>query len=77
MDWRDQGLVLSARRHGETAAIVSLLCPERGRHLGLVRGGQSRRRQGLLQPGNLVDAVWRARREEHLGTYTLEGIHDF
>jgi DNA repair protein RecO (recombination protein O) len=31
----------------------------------------------LLQPGNLVDAVWRARLEEHLGTYTLEGIHDF
>lgn len=77
MEWRDQGLVLSARKHGETAVIASLLTPGQGRHVGLVRGGQSRRRQGLLQPGNLVDAVWRARLEEHLGTYTLEGIHDF
>jgi len=77
MEWRDQGLVLSARKHGETAAIASLLTPAQGRHLGLVRGGQSRRRQGVLQPGNLVDAVWRARLEEHLGTFTIEGIHDF
>ncbi len=77
MEWRDQGLVLSARKHGETAAIVSLLTPRQGRHLGLVRGGQSRRRQGLLQPGNLVDAVWRARLEEHLGSFTLEAIHGF
>ena len=77
MEWRDQGLVLSARKHGESAAIASLFTPGQGRHLGLVRGGQSRRRQGLLQPGNLVDAVWRARLEEHLGTFTVEGVHDF
>ncbi|MDH3242158.1 MAG: DNA repair protein RecO [Alphaproteobacteria bacterium] len=77
MEWRDQGLVLSARKYGETAVIASLLSPERGRHLGLIRGGQSRRRQGALQPGNLVDAVWRARLEAHLGTYTLEPVHDF
>ncbi len=77
MEWRDQGLLLSARKHGETAVIVSLLTPGQGRHMGLVRGGQSRRRQGVLQPGNLVDALWRARLEEHLGTFTLEPVHDF
>lgn len=77
MEWRDQGLVLSTRKHGESAVIASLLCPERGRHLGLIRGGQSRRRQGVLQPGSLVDAVWRARLEAHLGNYTLEPVHDF
>ncbi|MDX1486116.1 MAG: DNA repair protein RecO [Alphaproteobacteria bacterium] len=77
MEWRDQGLLLSTRKHGETAVIVSLLTPDRGRHLGLVRGGQSRRRQGMLQPGNLVEAVWRARLEEHLGSFTLEPVHEF
>jgi DNA repair protein RecO (recombination protein O) len=77
MEWRDQGLVLSTRKYGESAVIASLLSPEQGRHLGLIRGGQSRRRQGVLQPGNLVDAVWRARLEAHLGTYTLEPVHDF
>jgi DNA repair protein RecO (recombination protein O) len=77
MEWRDQGLVLSTRKHGESALIASLLSPAQGRHLGLIRGGQSSRRQGALQPGHLVDAVWRARLEAHLGTYTLEPVHDF
>lgn len=77
MEWRDEGLVLAVRRHGETAVIASLLTRERGRHLGLVRGGQSRRRQGLLQPGNLVAATWRARLPEHLGTFALEPGRDF
>lgn len=76
MDWHDDGFILNVRKHGETATIVSLLTRERGRHLGLVRGGQSRRRQGLLQPGNLVSATWRARLPEHLGTLTLEPAHD-
>ena len=77
MEWRDQGLVLSARKHGETAVIAGILTPDQGRHMGLVRGGQSRRRQGILQPGNLVDAVWRARLADHLGTFTLEPVHDY
>jgi DNA repair protein RecO (recombination protein O) len=77
MEWRDQGLVLSARKHGETAVIASILTPHQGRHMGLVRGGQSRRRQGISQPGNLVDAVWRARLADHLGTFTLEPVHDY
>ncbi len=76
MEWHDDAIILSVRKHGETAAIVSLLTRDHGRHLGLVRGGQSRRRQGLLQPGNLVAASWRARLPEHLGTLTLEPKRD-
>jgi DNA repair protein RecO (recombination protein O) len=77
MEWHDEGIILGVRKHGETASIVSLLTREHGRHMGLVRGGQSRRRQGLLQPGNLVNAGWRARLAEHLGTFTLETGRDF
>jgi len=72
MDWTDHGIVLSARRHGESSVILALLTEAHGRHAGLVRGGQSRRRRGVLEPGNLVEAVWRARLEEHLGSYTVE-----
>jgi DNA repair protein RecO (recombination protein O) len=43
-----------------------------GRHLGLVYGGGSRKKTPLLQPGNSVRAVWRARLDEQLGNYTLE-----
>lgn len=72
MEWRDEALIIGVRRHGETSAIVELFTPQRGRHLGLVRGGRSRRMQPLLQLGNSVDVHWYARIDEHLGTYTLE-----
>src|SRR5215468_7812776 len=73
MEWTDEGIVLGVRRHGESSAIVELLTREHGRHLGLVRGGSSSRMRPLLQPGNSVTAVWRARLDEHLGTYQIEG----
>ncbi|MFG1344547.1 DNA repair protein RecO [Xanthobacter autotrophicus DSM 431] len=72
MEWIDEGIVLGVRRHGEGNAIVELLTRRRGRHLGMVRGGTSRRHAPLLQPGNTVAATWRARLEEHMGNYTLE-----
>jgi DNA repair protein RecO (recombination protein O) len=73
MEWTDEGIVLGVRRHGESSAIVELLTREHGRHLGLVRGGAGSRMRPLLQPGNSVTALWRARLDEHLGTYQLEG----
>jgi DNA repair protein RecO (recombination protein O) len=73
MEWTDEGIVLGVRRHGESSAIAELLTRGHGRHLGLVRGGSGSRMRPLLQPGNSVRAVWRARLDEHLGTYLIEG----
>src|ERR1700675_4010222 len=73
MEWTDEGIVLGVRRHGESSAIVELLTRAHGRHLGLVRGGSSKRLRPMLQPGNSVRAVWRARLDEHLGYYVMEG----
>lgn len=72
MEWSDEGIVLSARRHGETAAILSVLTEAHGRHAGLVRGGTGRRQRSALQQGNLVAVTWRARLEDHLGSYAVE-----
>lgn len=74
MDWTDRGIVLSARKHGETSLIVQLLTERHGRHAGLVRGGTASRVRGLYQPGNLLSAHWRARLAEHLGNYTCEMV---
>jgi DNA repair protein RecO (recombination protein O) len=73
MEWTDEGVILGVRRHGETSVIVELMTAAHGRHLGLVRGGVSRRMKPYLQPGNSVRAVWRARLDEHLGNYAIEG----
>ena len=72
MEWTDHGIVLSARRHGESSVVLSVLSEPHGQHAGLVRGGQARRRRGVMEPGNLVALTWRARLEEHLGSYTVE-----
>ena len=76
MEWADDGIILGTRRHGETSLIVEALTPARGRHLGIVKGGRSRRMRGTLQPGNRVRLVWRARLEDHLGTYQVEPLED-
>src|SRR3954469_8157975 len=73
MEWIDDGIVLGVRRHGESSAIVELLTRAHGRHLGLVRGGASKRMRPTLQPGNSVTAVWRGRIDEQLGYYQIEG----
>jgi DNA repair protein RecO (recombination protein O) len=72
MDWSDDAIVLNARAHGESAAILEVLTREHGRHLGLVRGGASRRFRAVLQPGNSLKVEWRARLSEHLGGFTVE-----
>lgn len=74
MEWRDQGILLSHRRHGETAAIIEVFTPLQGRCAGVVRGGASRRMAPVLQPGAQVDVTWRARLEDHIGTFTVEPV---
>ena len=72
MNWSDEGIILSKRKHGEQSIIITLMTAEHGRHAGLVRGGAGRRARGIYETGNYVSAAWRARLEEHLGTYNCE-----
>ncbi len=75
MEWRDEGIILAVRNHGEASAIAEVLTAGHGRCLGLVRGGRSRQMRPVLQPGNHVELTWRARLEEHLGNFALEPLH--
>lgn len=72
MQWTDEGIVLSVRAHGETAALAELFTRAHGRHLGLVHGGRSRRLRPVLQIGNHVDATWKARLADQLGFLQVE-----
>jgi DNA repair protein RecO (recombination protein O) len=74
MQWTDEGIVIGVKRHGEANAILELMTREHGRHLGLVRGGFGSRLKPVLQVSNSVSATWRARLDEHLGNYTVEGL---
>lgn len=74
MDWRDEGLLLSMRPHGESAAIIEVLTAAHGRHAGVVRGGASRKMAATLQPGTGLMLEWRARLDEHIGAFTVEPL---
>lgn len=74
MEWRDQGILLGTRRHGETSTIIEVFTPDHGRHAGIVRGGTSRKIAPILQPGAQLDLTWRARLEDHIGAFTVEPV---
>ncbi len=77
MEWQDEAIVLEARRHGEHDAVLVLFTFEHGRHLGLVRGGAGRRLRPLLQRGNRLACVWKARLSDQLGSYRIEPMRMF
>lgn len=74
MEWRDHGILLSVRRHGEAAVIIDAFTEAHGRHAGIVHGGASRKKAPVLQPGAQLDLLWRARLEDHLGSYQAEPL---
>ena len=74
MQWSGEGLIIGVRRHGETSVIAEVMVATKGRTLGLIRGGRSSKLAATLQPGNTVQVVWRARLEEHLGSFVVELI---
>ncbi len=74
MEWRDEGALLSVRLHGESAAIIEVFTATHGRHLGVVRGGGSRRMAGVLQPGAHLSVQWQARLDEHIGSFKVEPL---
>lgn len=74
MEFVDDAFVLGARLHGESGAIVDLLTAAHGRVVAHVAGGASRRLKPVLQPGTRVEARYRARTSENLGSATVEPI---
>lgn len=74
MDWRDEGILLAMRPHGETSAIIEVMTAAHGRHAGVVRGGASRKMAATLQPGTGLALEWRARLDDHIGSFTVEPL---
>jgi hypothetical protein len=74
MEWREDGILIAVRRHGETAAILEVFTNGHGRHVGVVPGGASRRMAPILQPGAQLDVTWRARLSDHIGSFRVEPI---
>jgi DNA repair protein RecO (recombination protein O) len=74
MDWQDEGVLIAMRAHGEASAIIEVFTAHHGRHAGVVRGGASRKQAATMQPGTQLAVTWRARLEDHIGSFTVEPL---
>jgi DNA repair protein RecO (recombination protein O) len=75
VEWEAPGIVLAARPYGEGDALATVLTEEHGAYRGLAKGGLSRGKANLWQPGNLVQLRWVARLHDQLGSFTAELVH--
>jgi len=74
MEWQDEGVLLSMRAHGEGSAIIEVFTSRHGRHLGVVRGGASRKVAAMMQAGTQLAVTWRARLDQHIGAFVVEPV---
>ncbi len=72
LEFEDDAIVLTARSHGETGAIVNVLTQHHGVYAAHINGGASRRIKPLLEAGAPVLFRYRSRHEDQLGSATLE-----
>jgi DNA repair protein RecO (recombination protein O) len=72
IEWSESAIILAVRPHGESSLIATVLSETHGTHAGLVQAARGGSRAGALQPGNRVNARWRARLAEHLGSFAIE-----
>jgi len=68
--FQDNAIVLAAKRLGERQFVVTLLTEVHGLHKGVFRASKSTK--SLIEPGTCVQATWKARLSDHLGTWILE-----
>ncbi len=54
MEWHAEGVLLAARRHGESAAILEIFTAEQVRFVCVLRGGASLKMDSHLQVGTQI-----------------------
>ncbi|HET9148745.1 MAG TPA: DNA repair protein RecO [Acetobacteraceae bacterium] len=74
-EWSAPAIVLETISYGEGDCRVIVFAEAEGAWHGLARGGASRGRAAIWQPGNLVAAKWVARLPDQLGSMTGELVH--
>lgn len=72
MEIISDAIIISVRKFSENSNIITCFSQEAGIISGIYKGAHSKKRRGIIQPGNQVHLRWRARLEQQLGTVELE-----
>lgn len=73
MEIETEGIVIAKHKFKESSFILTLFTKDKGILKGVCKSG-SKQKNYILQLGNIVKAFWKARLEEHLGSFKVELI---
>jgi DNA repair protein RecO (recombination protein O) len=72
MQWTSEAIIIKQQKFSDDKLLCWLLSSTHGVYKGLLTLNKKTRSQ--IQVGNIVNATWRARLQEHLGSYYCELI---
>lgn len=70
MKWDDIGILLATQKINEKSFVITILTENHGLHKGCVNA--TKKDRCVLQIGNIVHVIWKARLAIHLGTFYVE-----
>ena len=74
MNWEDECYLLSKRKFRENANIINIFSSQKGKIVGIVYGGNSRKIKNYLQIGNKLFVMHSSKSENKIGYFKTELI---
>ena len=72
MNWIDEGFLINKNKYSENSLIVELYTKERGKIVGIIFGGTSKKLKNYLQIGNKIYVNFNSKSENRIGYFKTE-----
>jgi len=72
MNWIDEGFLISKNRYNENSLIAELFTKDRGKILGIIFGGTSKKIKSYLQIGNKLHINYNSKNDNKIGYFKVE-----
>ena len=77
MNWIDEGYLISKNRYNENSLIAEIYTKNRGKVLGIIFGGTSKKIKNYLQIGNKLHVNYNSKSETRIGYFKIEILNAY
>ena len=77
MNWIDEGYLISKNRYSENSLIAEIYTKNRGKVLGIIFGGTSKKIKNYLQIGNKLHVNYNSKSETRIGYFKIEILNAY
>ena len=77
MNWIDEGFLISKNRYNENSLIAELFTKDRGKILGIIFGGTSKKIKNYLQIGNRLHINYNSKNDNRIGYFKVEILNAY